>query len=459
MKNEATMTQNKMGVMQENKLLITMSLPIMVSMLIQAFYNIVDSLFVSRVNENALAAVSLAFPVQNLIIAIGVGTAVGINALLSRYLGEKNQEKVNKVANNGVFITGISYLFFLIFGLFFTKLFFQSQTTDAQIIDYGVSYLSICTIFSFGQLGQITFERLLQSTGKTVYSMYSQAAGAIINIILDPILIFGLLGMPKLGVTGAAIATIIGQICGLLLGIYLNHKKNHEIQLRLKKFRPDGHIIKQIYQVGFPAIIMQSIVSIMIFALNKILISFSSTATAVMGIYTKLQSFVFMPVFGLNNGMIPIIAYNYGARSAKRIIKIIKLSIVYAIGIMLFGFILMEIAPRQMLTVFQASEDMMGIGVVALRVISISFLFAGVNVVASSVFQALGNGVLSLIISVMRQLVVLLPMAYLLSKQGINAIWWSFPIAEVVALILSLIFLKHVYHKEIKPLKTPSMTQ
>ena len=454
MNNETTLKLNKMGVMKENKLLLTMSLPIMVSMLIQALYNVVDSLFVARVNENALAAVSLAFPVQNLIIAIGVGTAVGINSLLSRYLGERNQEKVNKVANNGVFLTAVSYLFFLIFGIFFTKLFFTTQTEDAQIIEYGVSYLSICTIFSFGQLGQITFERLLQSTGKTIYSMYSQAAGAIINIILDPILIFGLLGAPELGVTGAAIATVIGQICGLIIGIYLNQRYNHEIHLNLKKFKPDGIIIKQIYQVGFPAIIMQSIVSIMTFGLNKILITFSSTATAVLGIYTKLQSFVFMPVYGLNNGMIPIIAYNYGARLPKRIVKIIKLSIAYAILIMIIGFVLMEIAPREFLAIFQASEDMMEIGIVALRVISISFLFAGVSVVASSVFQALGNGMLSLIISVLRQLVVLLPAAFLLSKQGIHAIWWAFPIAEVVSVILSLIFLKHVYHKEIKPLQT-----
>ena len=454
MNNETTLKLNKMGVMKENKLLLTMSLPIMVSMLIQALYNVVDSLFVARVNENALAAVSLAFPVQNLIIAIGVGTAVGINSLLSRYLGERNQEKVNKVANNGVFLTAVSYLFFLIFGIFFTKLFFTTQTKDAQIIEYGVSYLSICTIFSFGQLGQITFERLLQSTGKTIYSMYSQAAGAIINIILDPILIFGLLGAPELGVTGAAIATVIGQICGLIIGIYLNQRYNHEIHLNLKKFKPDGIIIKQIYQVGFPAIIMQSIVSIMTFGLNKILITFSSTATAVLGIYTKLQSFVFMPVYGLNNGMIPIIAYNYGARLPKRIVKIIKLSIAYAILIMIIGFVLMEIAPREFLAIFQASEDMMEIGIVALRVISISFLFAGVSVVASSVFQALGNGMLSLIISVLRQLVVLLPAAFLLSKQGIHAIWWAFPIAEVVSVILSLIFLKHVYHKEIKPLQT-----
>lgn len=453
MKNETTMEQNKMGVMKENKLLISMSLPIMVSMLVQAMYNIVDSLFVARVNEDALTAVSLAFPVQNLIIAIGVGTAVGINALLSRYLGERNQEKVDKVANNGVFITAVSYILFLIFGIFFTRKFFTTQTENKQIIEYGVSYLSICTIFSFGQLGQITFERLLQSTGKTIYSMYSQAAGAIINIILDPILIFGLLGAPKLGVTGAAIATVIGQICGLSIGIYLNHRFNHEIHLNIKKFKPDGYIIRQIYQVGFPAIIMQSIVSISIFVLNKILITFSSTSTAVLGIYSKLQSFVFMPVFGLNNGMIPIIAYNYGARMPKRIVKVIKLSISYAIGIMLVGFVLMEIAPREFLSFFQASEDMMEIGVVALRVISISFLFAGFNIVGSSVYQALGNGVLSLLISVIRQLVVLLPVAYILSKQGIHAIWWAFPIAEIVAVILNLFFLKYVYQKEIKPLQ------
>ncbi len=453
MSNKVSLGQNKMGVMKENKLLISMSLPIMISMLVQAMYNIVDSLFVSRVNENALAAVSLAFPIQNLIIAIGVGTAVGINALLSRFLGEKNQDKVNKVANNGVFLTAVSYLFFLIFGIFFTKLFFATQTDNAQIIEYGVSYLSICTIFSFGQLGQITFERLLQSTGKTIYSMYSQAAGAIINIILDPILIFGLFGAPELGVTGAAVATVIGQVCSLFIGVYLNKRFNHEIHLDLKSFKPDGSIIRQIYQVGFPAIIMQSIVSIMTFSLNKILISFSSTATAVLGIYIKLQSFVFMPVFGLNNGMIPIIAYNYGARLPKRIVQVVKLSVAYAIGIMLIGFLLMEIAPREFLTIFQASEDMMDIGVEALRIISISFLFAGFNVVGSAVYQALGNGVLSLIISVLRQLVVLLPVASLFSKQGIQAIWWSFPIAEIVAVILNVIFLNYVYQKEIKPLQ------
>ena len=453
MSGENVVKENKMGTMPINKLLITMSIPMIISMLVQALYNVVDSIFVSQISENALTSVSLAFPVQNFMIAFGVGTGVGINALLSRSLGEKKFEEANKAANNGVFLAVMSYLLFLVLGILFSKSFFQWQTDIKEIVDGGYRYLIICTTCSFGMYGQIVFEKLMQSTGKTFYSMLTQITGAVINIILDPILIFGLFGFPKLGITGAAMATVIGQICGMTVGIYLNKVKNKEIEVKVKGFRPNLKTIKEIYSVGIPSIIMGSIGSVMTFSMNKILLVFTSTATAVFGVYFKLQSFIFMPVFGLNNGMVPIISYNYGARHKDRLIQTVKISIIYAVLIMILGLLIFQFFSKQLLSLFSASEEMINIGVPALRTISISFLFAGYCIVLGSMFQALGRGVMSLIVSVGRQLVVLLPVAYLLSKSGnLNLVWWAFPIAELASVFLSSIGFKYVYKKEILPL-------
>ena len=453
MSGENVVKENKMGTMPINKLLIAMSIPMIISMLVQALYNVVDSIFVSQISENALTSVSLAFPVQNFMIAFGVGTGVGINALLSRSLGEKKFEEANKAANNGVFLAVMSYLLFLVLGLLFSKSFFQWQTDIKEIVDGGYRYLIICTTCSFGMYGQIVFEKLMQSTGKTFYSMLTQITGAVINIILDPILIFGLFGFPKLGITGAAMATVIGQICGMTVGIYLNKVKNKEIEVKVKGFRPNLKTIKEIYSVGIPSIIMGSIGSVMTFSMNKILLVFTSTATAVFGVYFKLQSFIFMPVFGLNNGMVPIISYNYGARHKDRLIQTVKISIIYAVLIMILGLLIFQFFPKQLLSLFSASEEMINIGVPALRTISISFLFAGYCIVLGSMFQALGRGVMSLIVSVGRQLVVLLPVAYLLSKSGnLNLVWWAFPIAELASVFLSSVGFKYVYKKEILPL-------
>ena len=448
---EQIQKENKMGVMPENKLLMSMSLPMMVSMLVQALYNVVDSVFVSRINEDALTAVSLAFPVQNLMIAVAVGTAVGVNTLLSKTLGEKKYEKAQKVADNAVLLAAVCYILFLIIGLVAVTPFYLSQTKDAEILEYGKQYLSVVCVASLGIFMQTMFERLLQSTGKTFYTMFTQGAGAIINIILDPLLIFGVGFFPEMGVAGAALATVIGQIVAAVLAIYFNHKHNEYIKIEVKNIRPQAQIIKQIYAVGAPSIVVQAIGSVMTYGMNLILIAFTSTATAVFGVYYKLQSFIFMPVFGLNNGMVPIISYNYGAGKKGRVIKIIKLSIGYAVGIMCVGFLLMQIIPDKLLLMFDASETMLGIGVPALRAISTSFLFAGFCIVCGSVFQALGNGVYSMVVSVMRQLVVLLPVAYLLSKLGeINYVWWAFPIAEIFSLTFSAFFMVRIYRKIIK---------
>jgi putative MATE family efflux protein len=445
--------ENKMGVMPIPRLLISMSAPMMISMLVQALYNIVDSMFVAQINENALTAVSLAFPLQNFMIAVAAGTGVGINALLSKSLGEQNTASANKAAHNGIFLALLSSLAFVVFGFLGVRAFFETQTNATVIIEYGWEYLSVCCVFSGALFGQVTFERLLQSTGKTFYTMITQALGAIINIILDPILIFGYFGFPQMGVTGAAVATVIGQAVAMLLAIYFNFARNHEISLTVKKFHPDGAIIKRIYAVGVPSIIMVSIGSVMTFWVNKILLTFTPTAAAVFGVYFKLQSFVFMPVFGLNNGMVPILAYNLGAKKKARLIGTVKLSIKYAIYIMLIGLLVFQVFPDKLLRLFNASEAMMAIGIPALRIISISYVFAGFCVVVGSVFQALGNGVMSLIVSVARQLVVLLPVACLLARFGsVNLVWWAFPIAEIASLICSGLFLKRIYDREIRPL-------
>ena len=448
--------ENKMGTMPVNRLLLSMAIPMMISMLVQALYNVVDSYFVAQISEDALNAVSLAFPVQNLMIAVAVGTGVGINALLSKSLGERRQRRANAAAMNGLFLAVLSCLVFMAIGLTCSRFFFQVQTSQQAIVDYGTEYMTIVCGLSAGLFVQITFDRVLQATGRTFYTMITQAVGAIINIIMDPILIFGLFGFPRMEVAGAALATVLGQILAACLSIFFNLTRNHDIQFQFRGFRPDGRIIARIYSVGIPSIIMQSIGSVMVFGMNKILISFTTTATAVFGVYFKLQSFIFMPVFGLNNGMVPIVAFNYGARRPDRIMKTIKLSITYAVCIMLVGLLIFQFAPDVMLNLFRAegdSGDMLTIGVPALRIISLSFLFAGYAIVCSSVFQALGHGVLSLTVSVVRQLVVLLPVGFLLSLTGnLELVWWAFPIAELFSLTLCTVFLRRVYLHEIKPL-------
>lgn len=449
--------ENRMGTMPINKLLITMSLPIMVSMLIQALYNIVDSIFVARIGQNALSAVSFAFPVQNLMIAVAVGTGVGINSLLSRRLGQRKYDEAVDTATNGIFVSILSWLVFAIFGLFFSRIFFKAFTDDKTIIDMGTKYISICTIFSIGVFIEITCERLLQATGITIYNMIVQITGAVINIILDPILIFGLFGFPKMGIVGAAVATVIGQILAMFLGIYFNITKNHEIKLDFKGFRPKFNIIKDIYKVGLPSIIMQSISSIMLVGMNKILALFSTTAVNVLGIYFKLQSFVFMPIFGLTNGLVPIIGFNYGAKKKKRIISATKLSILYAVIIMSIGTLIFQIMPDKLLLMFDATEDLLSIGIYALKIISICFIFAGISIVIASFFQAIGNGVLSLINSIVRQLVVILPVAYFMAKYiGLNYVWFAFPISEFVSTAMSLIMYDYIYKKYIKTMEEHS---
>lgn len=440
-----------MGVMPVNKLLISMSLPMIISMIVQALYNVVDSVFVSQISENALTAVSLAFPAQNLMISFASGTAVGVNAVLSKSLGEKNFEKANKTAENGLFLVFLEYLIFLVFGLFGVRYFYSVQTNVTEIVECGYQYMSICSIFSFGIFGQIMTERLMQSTGRTIYTMFTQGLGAIINIILDPILIFGKFGLPRMGVAGAAWATVIGQICAFVFALILNAKYNKDIKLSIKKFRPDGKIIGNIFSVGVPSIIMMAIGSVMNFLFNKILISFTETAAAVFGVYFKLQSFIFMPVFGLNNGIIPIIAYNYGAQKRARMLKAVKLGILYVFMFMITGLLIMQFFPEQLLSIFNATEEMVRLGVPALRTISICFVFAGFCIVIGSVFQALGRGVFSMIVSVSRQLIVLIPAAYLLSLTGdVNNVWWSFPIAEIASVIASAICFIYLYKKVIK---------
>ena len=452
---EEIQKENKMGYMPIPKLLFTMSMPMIISMLVQALYNVVDSAFVAKLNEDALTAVSMAFPVQNLMIAVSVGTGVGINALLSRSLGEKQFEQANKAAQNGLFLGTVSYLVFAILGFFGSRQFYLIQTDDPELVLYGTQYVFVVTVFSFGLFLAVISERLLQSTGLTIYNMYTQGLGAIINIILDPILIFGLFGFPRLEVLGAAVATVVGQICGMLLGVMFNLRKNKEININMKGFRPDKATINRIYQVGVPSIIMQSIGSVMVFGINKILMAFTSTAVSVFGVYFKLQSFIFMPVFGLNNGMVPIIAYNYGARNKKRIMHTAWLSIGAAVTIMLVGLGIFHVFTEQLLGIFDASEEMLAIGVPALRIISLSFTFAGYGIVVGSVFQALGNGVYSLMVSVARQLVVILPVAFVLARiGGLTAVWWAFPIAEIVSLAMSTILFRRIYVKKIQPLAT-----
>ena len=447
-----------MGVMPVNKLLLNMAVPIMISMLVQAFYNVVDSWFVSQLSEDALNAVSLAFPVQNLMIAVSIGTAVGFNSLLARSLGQKDMDKVNRSATNGLFLEVLSCLAFVIIGLTCSRAFYAVQTDIPGIVDYGTDYLTIVCGVSFGLFGAVTMERLLQATGRTFYTMISQAVGAVTNIILDPILIFGLGPFPRMEVAGAAVATVIGQILGCGVGVFFNLTRNPEVKMSFKGFRPHGQTIKEIYAVGLPSIVMQSIGSVMVFGMNQILIAFTDTATAVFGVYFKLQSFFFMPVFGLNNGMVPIVAYNYGARKPERIIKTIKLAVIYATAILAAGCLVFQVFPAQLLAMFEAEEnasgDLLAIGIPALRIISLSWLLAGFGIVASSVFQALNHGMLSLLASLVRQLVVLLPVAFIISRFcPLEMVWLAFPIAELFSMAMCAVFMRRVYRQDILPLR------
>ncbi len=445
--------ENKMGVMPINRLLLSMSGPMMISMLIQALYNVVDSMFVSYISESALTAVSLAYPMQNLMVAVATGTGVGINALLSRNLGEKNFPIVNRTAGNAIFLGLISYVVFALVGLFGSRIYFTVQVSDPEIIQMGQDYLSVILILSIGCFGQVLLSRLLQSTGKTFYSMVIQMVGAVLNIILDPIMIFGLLGFPAMGVAGAALATVISQVVGTLMGLYYNLRKNPEIHFSLNQLRPSAPIIARIYSVGVPSILLQTVSSLLIFGLNQILVAFSETATAVYGVYFKLQGFAFLPIIGMNNGMVPIIAYNYGAKKPERILQTIKLAITYALIIMVVAVAVFQIFPTQLLGFFQASPEMLEIGVPALRILSLCFIIGGFTIVSSSVFQALGRGLLSMSISIFRQLVLVLPLAYFFSLTGkLEMVWWAFPVAEVLAGLLALYYLRRAYRRVILPL-------
>ena len=447
--------ENKMGVMPIPKLIVNMSLPMIVSMLVQAFYNIVDSFFVAKVSEQSLTAVSLAFPAQNLMIGVATGTAVGVNALLSRALGEKNQKLANDIAEHGVFLAGVGYLLFLLFGLFGVRAFFSAQTDVTKIVNYGVDYLTVICCYSFGVFGQIMFERLMQSTGRTIYTMYTQGLGAIINIILDPVFIF----VFHQGVRGAAIATVIGQIIAFCLAVYLNHTKNADVQMNIRTFRPKPRIIGRIYAIGVPSIIMVAIGAVMTFAMNKILIVYHTakeTAATIFGIYFKLNSFVFMPVFGLNNGIIPIVAYNYGAQNRKRMLEAIRISVIFVASYTILGAIVFFTIPGALLRIFNASDVMLQYGIPALRIIGSTFIFAGVCIALGSTFQALGYGVYSMIVSLARQLLVLIPAAYLLARLGVSTgnpdlVWFSFPIAELASLATTLILFRRLYKNVILP--------
>jgi len=453
---KAAPAENKMGVMPIPKLILNMSLPMIISMLVQALYNVVDSYFVARYAQDALTAVSLAFPAQNLMIGVATGTAVGVNALLSRALGEKRPELANQIAENGIFLALVGYAIFLLFGLFGVRAFFSTQTSVPQIIEYGVDYLSVICCFSFGLFGQIMFERLMQSTGRTLYTMFTQGTGAIINIILDPVFIF----VFKQGAKGAAIATVIGQIIAFTLAVVLNHLKNDDLHLNLKAFRPNPRLIGRIYAIGVPSILMVAIGSVMTFLFNIILITYTRAAelsATVFGVYFKLNSFVFMPVFGLNNGVIPIIAYNYGARNRRRMMEAVKLAVIYAASYILLGLLAFMFIPGPLLKIFNASDEMLRVGIPALRIIGSTFLFAGVCIAMGSVFQALGYGIYSMIVSFARQLVVLLPAAYILARIGMQTgndtlVWYAFPIAEIASLITTLILFTRLYNNVIKPI-------
>lgn len=448
--------QNKMGTAPVLPLIFSMALPAMFSMLVQALYNIVDSYFVAQVSEKGLAAVSLAFPLQNLLISFAVGTAVGVTSLISRRLGQGRQEEANSAAAHGILLAICTWVLFAIYGAFFSTPFFRLFETDPEIIQMGSSYISICCVFSFGVFVEVTLEKTLQATGNMIWPMIFQLIGAITNIILDPIMIFGLLGFPAMGVAGAAIATVIGQILSMVVSSLVITFRDHDIHITFRGFRPDWKIIKDIYVVGVPSIVMQSIGTVMTMAINGILSSFSTAAYTVFGLYFKLQSFVFMPVFGLNQGLLPILGYNYGARNKRRMMSAFRFGCVIALVIMAVGMVIFLAFPQWLLGIFNASADLLEIGVPALRIICTCFLFAALGIVSSTLFQAVGRGIYSLIVSLMRQLVVLVPAAWLLAQitHQVTAVWWAFPIAECFSLVVSLVLFLRLYRKEIRNLET-----
>lgn len=448
-----TLQENKMGVMPVGKLLVNMALPMIISMLVQALYNIVDSVYVSQVSESAVTALSLAFPVQNMQIGFAVGVGVGVNALLSQSLGRKDQESVNWAAGQGVFLALVATALFMLFGFFGVRPYYTMQSTVAETVEGGIAYTSICCIFTVGIFIQVLCERLLQSTGRAMQTMILQGTGAIINIILDPVFIHGWWGMPKMGVAGAAVATVIGQCTGAVLGIYLNLRHNPEVQLHVKFMKPNWKVIAPILEVGIPSVVMNGIGSVMNFGMNQILQGFNEVATGVFGIYYKLQSLFFMPLFGINNATISILAYNYGARKPKRIVHTLKLATAVAVCIMLVGLAVFQLLPQALLGIFNPTEEFLAIGVKALRILCLPFPVAAICISLGASFQALGKGSYSTVVSLCRQLIVLLPVAYLLSLTGsVDNVWWSFPIAEVrSALVTGLLFAK-LYRQKVKPL-------
>lgn len=442
-----------MGVMPVGKLLFNMALPMIISMIVQALYNVVDSIYVSQVSESAVTALSLAFPVQNMQIGFGLGIAVGVNSLLSKSLGERNQEAANYAAGNGILLVVIATALFMLFGAFGARPYFEMQSTVTETVEGGVAYTSICCLFTLGCFTQLLGERLLQSSGRTVYTMISQSTGAIINIILDPIFIHGRFGVPAMGIAGAAVATVIGQWIAAAMVLYFNFRFNPEVQLGLKYLRPSLPALRPILAVGVPTLVMNSIGSVMNFGMNQIFQGFQETATGVFGIYYKLQSFFFMPLFGINNATISIVAYNYGARQPERMTKTLQKALVTGLCFMLFGLAVFQLIPELLLGMFNPSEEFMHMGVKALRIISIHFPIASIGIMLGASFQALGNGTYSTIVSLCRQLLVLLPVAYLLSLTGdVNAVWWSFPIAEVVSAAVTLLLYRRLHQKKIAPL-------
>ena len=448
-----TLQENKMGVMPVGKLLVNMALPMIISMLVQAFYNIVDSVYVSQVSESAVTALSLAFPVQNMQIGFAVGVGVGVNALLSQSLGRKDQESVNWAAGQGVFLALVATALFMLFGFFGVRPYYTMQSTVAETVEGGIAYTSICCIFTVGIFIQVLCERLLQATGRATQTMILQGTGAIINIILDPVFIHGWWGMPKMGVAGAAVATVIGQCTGAVLGIYLNLRHNPEVQLHVKFMKPNWKVIAPILEVGIPSVVMNGIGSVMNFGMNQILQGFNEVATGVFGIYYKLQSLFFMPLFGINNATISILAFNYGARKPKRIVHTLKLATAVAVCIMLVGLAVFQLFPQALLGIFNPTEEFLAIGVKALHILCLPFPVAAICIALGASFQALGKGSYSTIVSLCRQLIVLLPVAYLLSLTGdVNNVWWSFPIAEVMSALVTGLLFGRLYRRKVKPL-------
>ena len=451
--SQNTLAENKMVVMPVGKLLFNMALPMIISMLVQALYNVVDSIYVSQISESAVTALSLAFPVQNMQIGFAVGIGVGINSLLSKSLGEGNREAANRTAGNGMVLMFIVTVAFMLFGLFGARPYFEIQSTVRETVEGGIAYTRICCLFVMGSFMQILSERLLQSTGRTVLTMVTQAVGAIINIILDPVFIFGWFGLPAMGLAGAAIATVIGQWAGALLGLYFNEKHNPDVQFGWRYAKLDGKIIKGILTVGIPSIVMNGVGSVMNFGMNQILQGFTETATSVFGIYFKLQSFFFMPLFGINGATISIVAFNYGARKPERIVKTLKLACTAALVLMATGLLAFQLVPDLLLGMFNPSDAFLEIGRAALRTISWSFPVAAVCICLGASFQAMGNGIYATITSLARQMLVLLPVAYLMSLTGnVNNIWWAYPIAEIVSGGLTVFFFLRIYRQKIKPL-------